>query len=217
VSRTASTRNILLALTCCSIATVGISTFLSSLLVRSYDMQVRDAGLLAAFGFLVAVGGVPLLGKSSDQLARHDPRWETWLPAIVCCVGLLASLTLAFSQGLLVLFIVLPIVATATAAQVALAFSLMQGLVAPGMRATSLAIAYALQNLVGGGLGAVLVGLLSDHFARRHGQESLRYAIASISLLLLAGAVFYGMAARSIARENNGHDARLMEHQPTEV
>ena len=66
--------------------------------------------------------------------------------------------------------------------------SAFQHLVTPNMRATASAIFLFINNLVGIGLGNFLIGLLSDGFSVRFGDESLRYA-------LLCGSVFYVIAA----------------------
>jgi MFS family permease len=196
LKRNSAAKWILLALTLCSVATVGISAFLTSLLVRVHHLDVRSAGLSAAAGFLLAVGGVPLLGRLSDRLGEHHFRWRRQFPGIVCCFAALGGELLALPAHSAPLMLALPLLATASAAQVALAFSLMQEVIAPGMRATTLAIAYGSQNLVGGGLGPVLMGMLSDTFVGRHAQDSLRYATAVISLFFVGGGACYALAAR---------------------
>lgn len=63
-----------------------------------------------------------------------------------------------------------------------------QHLVGPNMRATASAIFLFINNLIGIGLGNLIIGALSDAFAARFAVESLRYAI-------LSGIVFYVLAA----------------------
>ena len=66
--------------------------------------------------------------------------------------------------------------------------SAFQHLVQPNMRATASAIFLFINNLIGIGLGNLLIGLISDGLNAQFGDESLRYAI-------LAGTVFYLIAA----------------------
>ncbi len=66
--------------------------------------------------------------------------------------------------------------------------SAFQHLVQPNMRATASAIFLFVNNLIGIGLGNLLIGFISDGLAARFGDESLRYAI-------LTGTVFYVIAA----------------------
>ena len=57
-----------------------------------------------------------------------------------------------------------------------------------GMRATASAVFLFINNLIGIGLGTVMLGILSDVLSERFGADSLRYAI-------LCGTVFYVVAA----------------------
>jgi MFS family permease len=56
-------------------------------------------------------------------------------------------------------------------------------------------------NLIGLGLGALLIGRLSDHFAVRYGSESLRYVILSGTGFYLVSSALFLLAARHMARE----------------
>ena len=58
----------------------------------------------------------------------------------------------------------------------------------PTMRSLASAIFLFLVNLLGLGLGALILGIASDQLAARFGSASLRYAI-------LGGTVFYVLAA----------------------
>ena len=63
-----------------------------------------------------------------------------------------------------------------------------QHLAPPNMRATASAIFLFINNLIGIGLGNLIIGGLSDMLKAQYGDESLRYAI-------LCGTVFYVFAA----------------------
>lgn len=67
-------------------------------------------------------------------------------------------------------------------------FATIQAVVPQHIRATSIAIIYFFANLIGMGLGPVLVGALSDAFRSWAAEESLRYA-----LLALCPGYFWGM------------------------
>lgn len=66
--------------------------------------------------------------------------------------------------------------------------SAFQHLVQPNMRATASAIFLFINNLVGIGVGNLVIGVLSDSLTAQFGDEALRYAI-------LSGIVFYVLAA----------------------
>jgi MFS transporter, Spinster family, sphingosine-1-phosphate transporter len=56
-------------------------------------------------------------------------------------------------------------------------FATVQTLVAPRMRATSVALMYLCANLIGMGLGPLAAGALSDALSSVFGVESLRFAL----------------------------------------
>ncbi|WP_425410091.1 spinster family MFS transporter [Hyphococcus sp.] len=63
-----------------------------------------------------------------------------------------------------------------------------QQLVQPNMRATASAVFLFINNLIGIGVGNLIIGAISDSLRASYGDESLRYAI-------LSGVVFYIIAA----------------------
>jgi MFS family permease len=72
---------------------------------------------------------------------------------------------------------------------------------APGnMRAQAAAIFLFMFNLVGMGLGPLVIGMLSDALEPGLGVDSLRYAMAiSLSLVLLGGVLFLRAAPRYVS------------------
>jgi MFS family permease len=79
-----------------------------------------------------------------------------------------------------------------------------QHLVPPHMRATASAIYLFINNLIGLGLGPVLVGALSDALTSEFGGEGLRYSLAAGSVFFLVAAVLYFIAARFISKDWHG-------------
>jgi len=69
------------------------------------------------------------------------------------------------------------------------------------MRATASAVFLFINNLIGIGLGTVLIGALSDALQVRFGDDSLRYSIlAGTSFYVMAAGLFY-MAARWVEQD----------------
>jgi len=76
-----------------------------------------------------------------------------------------------------------------------------QHLVPPHMRATGSGSFLFINNLVGLGVGPLLIGTLSDHFKAGYGTESLRYAaVGCLGFYLLAAMLVMG-AVRSLRRD----------------
>jgi hypothetical protein len=73
-----------------------------------------------------------------------------------------------------------------------------QSLVSPAMRAMASAVLFFILNMIGLGLGPVIVGILSDSFASVFGANNLRYAMLCALTLGLSGTGCFIMAARSL-------------------
>jgi uncharacterized membrane protein YuzA (DUF378 family) len=69
------------------------------------------------------------------------------------------------------------------------------------MRAVSTAIKMLFINLIGLGLGPLLVGVLSDLLSSRYGEESLSVALAYFTLVGLSGSVHFWLCGRALAKQ----------------
>jgi MFS family permease len=80
-----------------------------------------------------------------------------------------------------------------------------QNMMHPRMRVTCFAIISMLYSLIGNGLGPLLVGALSDHFAadpaRSAGGESLMLALAIVAVMYFWAAAHYLLATRTLREE----------------
>ena len=81
---------------------------------------------------------------------------------------------------------------------------MLQGLVKPRMRATMSAIALFVMNLVGFGLGPIVVGLLSDRFG---GGVEIRNALLLLVACMAWAAVHYLLGARTYLRDLEAKNA----------
>jgi hypothetical protein len=81
------------------------------------------------------------------------------------------------------------------------AYGACQSLVQPRMRATLASILLLLTTLLGFGIGPLLTGTISDHFAPSAGAMSVGYGMAGANLLALWGGVHFALAGRSLRRD----------------
>ena len=193
-----SIRWMLLGVTISSIPSVGVSTFLASFLIRSYHLSLAQAGGLIALCHAFAALVIVLIGRSADRLKSRDLRWLAWLPALIVIAGVALACIVFTAGSLREVYAALPLLCAVGGGQAGPVFSFMQTHVKPQMKATSMSIAYGAQNLIGIGLGALLVGVISDHLARRFGTEALRYAMAIVAGVYLIAAGCYLQAARKL-------------------
>lgn len=74
-----------------------------------------------------------------------------------------------------------------------------QLLVTPGMRAMASAVLFFVLNMIGLGLGPLLVGVLSDAFQPLYGENNLRYAmLVTLALGTVLGPLFFWLGSRKL-------------------
>jgi MFS family permease len=117
----------------------------------------------------------------------------------------LLGLCAAHSEGQALWLLIAP--SFASGAYVGPCFALVQNLAAVHSRATATALMVFTINLIGAGVGPLLLGALSNHLTAEYGEESLRYAF--YSLVPLYGAATLGFALMSSRVKADLEDARL--------
>ena len=75
------------------------------------------------------------------------------------------------------------------------------------------AILLLVLNIIGLGLGPLTVGVLSDSFATRFGDDNLRYAMITTLTISLVGVFFLWMGVRSLRRDLNANQSAVAEIQ----
>jgi len=196
ILRTPSYTLILMTGSVAAIAGYAIGTWNPSFLIRSHGLSIQEAGFLMGVGGGVISGfGTLACGIVTDRMVARDCGWQLG----VALVGTLISIPFglmfflwpdgaAFHLGSM---------AVPTAFLFYLGFAFFGtwwavpcfGAVSHLFPAHKLAQGTALffmgMTLLGVGLGPLVVGVLSDVFARAIGDEALRYALASTIGLLL--------------------------------
>ena len=185
-----------------AIAGYGLLFWLPSYFRRSLGLGLFDISLF--YGAIVLFGGVMGIwatGWLGDRLGSRRPTAYALVPAVAVFLaaplnagGLFApSLSLAF-----ILFLIPNGLGLAWAGPVTAAI---QAIVPANMRATASAGFLFFTNLLGLGIGTVLIGMLSDRLNAAFGDEALRYAIlAALSFYMLSG-LLYLIASRFLERD----------------
>jgi MFS family permease len=195
----------------------GNGAFLGSFFFRNHGealahaaagVGLQTAGFLGlAIGLISGLGGTLgsfIGGKIADHHVATDPRGLVVQMSLVNLVvaPLYASAMLVGSVPLA--FILLFIQSIFYAICFAPNYTVLQNVVQPRTRATAFAIYLLMVNLVGLGLGPVLVGSLSDYLSRGAGlgaAQGLRFALVTSSSLGVLVAAVYWHAHRHIVRD----------------
>lgn len=181
-----------------SLCSYGLAFWISSLMVRSFGMDLKTTSYF--FGSLLLIGGIAGVfagGWLADRLGADRANYAR-LPALAWLItaplymaGFLADdpylawALLLVPHGLNILW--LGPLTTAV-----------QHLVQPHMRATAAACFLLINNLVGLGLGSWSIGMLSDWLTPIYGANTLRYVMAGASLGYLLASALALAASRSL-------------------
>jgi hypothetical protein len=137
----------------------------------------------------------------ADRLVRRDARWYAWLSALVSLAAFpFAALFVLAEERNTALLVFAPFYLLNNL-YVASLWTLVQGLVAPGLRATASATQLAVTNIVGYGVGPVLVGALNDALAPRLGADAIRWSLLGAAVVGAASALFFWQCARTLRED----------------
>ena len=191
-----------------SLISYGLAFWIPSFLARSFGLELVERSLI--YGAILLVGGVAgvwLGGWLGDRVRRSRPSAYALVPTFTYALCLPAFL-LAFSSHSILFAALLFTVPTALSlAWLGPVVSAVTGLVPPHMRATASAMFLFINNLIGLGLGALVIGMISDALAARFGEESLRYSAMATTSLYVVAALLMGLAALRLARDSEGTPA----------
>ncbi|MBB4837784.1 putative MFS family arabinose efflux permease [Sphingomonas kyeonggiensis] len=186
---------------CSSLCGYGLALWTPLVLMGNFGFDLVTTGQFMASLLLIGgTAGVFAGGWFADRLGKGDRAWYAWLPAIawlitapLFAVGFLTSNPwiawplLVIPNGLNILW--LGPVTTAV-----------QHMVPQHMRATASGSFLMINNLIGMGLGPLLMGFLGEALKASYGAEALRYgAVFCLGFYVLAGilALFAAKHVRS--------------------
>ena len=198
------------------IAGYGLGVWSPSFLVRVHNMSLVDAGLyLGLIGVFGGGLGTISSGLLVDRLARRDKRWQLWLPSIGIFIALPTQLAFLLwpAEHRLVMgdvdvpfaLVFMALSAVFASFWIAPSYAAVQNLVPQYWRTQASALMLLAINLLGMGLGPLLVGMLSDLLSQ-FGDSSVRYGLSiGVSLSLVGGIAYLrGSALYARAVENKG-------------
>lgn len=176
--RRPSLRWLLIAMGFYSAAGNAVLAWTPALLIRQYDARLGDVatyyGLVVSISFFLSLVGSGLI---LERLLRRSERAYVLLPAacMVICGPLFVVALMMHSWAMVVAMLFIPLLLLNSLMNPALA--LVQELSAPQARATATSLLLLALNLVGMGLGPLIVGLASDALHPFVGEESLFWTL----------------------------------------
>ena len=195
----------------------AIGTFLPAFFSRIHHMNVAKAGITT--GVVYAVGGLfggVTAGIWGDHIVRRNPSGRM----LIAAVAALMAAPLAYfgiHQTFGAIAVAIPLL-TLTYGLLnmyyGLVYASIQDIVAPSLRATSMAIYFLVMYLGGASWGTVIIGKLSDRWAHRAAALAgsptvtepfraigLQQAMLAIPVLSVALALVLWLGSRTIVRD----------------
>ena len=198
-----------LAASCSSLTGYGLALWTPSVLMRSYGLDLKStANFLASLIFIGGCAGVFAGGWFADRLGRADRGWYAKLPAIA---WLITAPT--FVAGLLApkLWLVWPLLMIPNGLNILWlgpVTTAVQHLVPRHMRATASASFLLVNNLIGLGVGPLLMGSLSDALKTTYGVDSLRYAAVACTAFYFVAALLMLLCVKPLRASWTDDNAR---------
>ncbi len=188
----------------------GIGGWLPTLMIREYNLQVNEAGNICGIFYIVSALGAITGGVISDrwQIKKSNGRCLFALTSIF--LGALAKLIFIYSIGISLPVIILlgTIDGFFCSMTTPTFFTITQDVVAPKLRATSMALTLTLVFAFGGAWGPSLIGGLSDMFGS--GTYGLKMAMISILPAVLLSFLFLYISSRYYAADCEGIPNEVM-------
>jgi MFS family permease len=192
----------------------GNSAFIGSFFFRNHGaalaraaagVGLQTAGFLGlTLGLIMGLGGMLgsyLGGKIADRHVTTNPRGLAVQMTLVNLITAPIYVLVMMVGSVPIAFTLLLIHSLFYAMCLAPAYTVLQSVVPPRTRATAVAIYMLVVNLVGLGLGPMLMGALSDflsHGAGLGAAQGLRFALVTSSMLGFVAAALYWQARKHI-------------------
>jgi MFS family permease len=204
--RRRSLTHLLVGSTVASMTGFAVNAFLAAFLLRRFGFSLRDAGVTA--GLIASVpASLSVFGAGwlADRFGRRDARFYGWVPGIALFISAplyALAVTRETAAGAITLLTLSALVQYCYLGPTAGVF---QNMMHPRMRASATAFNSLIYSLLGGAVGPLLIGALSDHFTDKASQAGpgigLSHAMAAMTIFYVWGGIHYLLATRHLRHE----------------
>lgn len=190
------------AFVCLALAQQSTLLWMPALLQRSFAVEPTALGQ-----HLLIYQGAPLLigtllgGFITDALSRIDQRWNVWAPMAAALAAAPASVAIVYANDQAQALTLLVAPAFAQGFCIGPCYALVQNLAAVNARATASAVMTFSINLIGVGVGPLLLGVLSHSLSSTYADQSLRYAFLAVGPLYILAALVFFLISTTLKRD----------------
>jgi predicted MFS family arabinose efflux permease len=185
-----------------SIMGYGIFFWMPSFLVRSFGFSLEQVSLY--YGAILLIGGVAgvwLGGALADTMGKTRRSRYALIPAAAFVLTLPCYIVGLLSNSPALAFLLFLPPTALGLMWLGPVITAVQHLAPSTARTTASALFLFINNLIGLGLGSLIIGALSDELAAQLGDESLRYSILAGTGFYVLAALLMAFAARFLARD----------------
>jgi|CXWL01.1.fsa_nt_gi predicted MFS family arabinose efflux permease len=166
-----------------------------SFIVRSHGLSPADMSAFLALVFGLGSGlGIFLGGYCADYFSRRDIKMMSRVVTFALLLGLPFGVAIYLVQNSTLVFLLIGIPAAIGGFYLGPTMALVQSLVAVRMRTVASALFLFIVNIIGMGLGSLMIGAISDALKPTFGEDALRYALLSFMVFNLWAAYHYWRA-----------------------
>lgn len=186
-----------------SLISYGLAFWIPSFLARSFHLElVERSWIFGGVQFFGGILGVWLGGLASDRLKQARPAAYALVPTVTYALCLPTFLLALSSHSITIAALLLVIPTALSLAWLGPVIGAINGLVPPQMRARASAMFLFINNLIGLGLGTLIIGKISDSLKAQYGAEALRYSAMATTLLYALAAMLMALAARRLVTDS---------------
>ena len=180
----------------------SINAFLPILFIRVHQVEIKTLSII--LGLSIAVGGVTgslLGGFLSDKLGKKNVSWYAWVGVLGGILSLAPYYYIFMTNNAFGGLYMVSFTSFTASLTVGPAIAVMQSLVNAKMRASTAALYLLISNLVGLGLGPLIIGIISDYLAPTYGVESIRYALMFTFVSSILAIIFFWIAGNTYKKD----------------
>jgi MFS family permease len=194
----------LLAFASSSSSLIGyaLALWTPAVIMRSFGLELVPTGqFLSSLLLIGGTAGVFAGGWLADRLGTTEKAWYARLPAIAWVVS-----TLAWAAGLMApnLWVAWPLLLVGNAVNILWlgpVITAVQHLAPARMRSTASGSFLLINNLIGLGVGPLLIGRVSDALKSSYGADALRAAAVGGTIFYLLAAILMFFAAKRLRND----------------
>lgn len=185
-----------------SIMGYGIFFWMPSFLVRSFEFSVEQVSLY--YGAILLIGGVAGVwagGALADLMGKSKRSRYALIPAAAFVLALPCYVLGLLSPSPVIAFVLFLPPTALGLMWLGPVITAVQHLAPANARTTASALFLFINNLIGLGLGSLLIGMLSDALTAQFAENALRYSILAGTGFYVLAAVLMALASRFLARD----------------